>query len=129
MIKGISAGKYLQVSGGSPSTTYISPGAVGSGMLRYNGNMNCIEVNDGNNWKQMDMSYAQIQLDYEAESLLNWAKQERDRQRLREKRIQENPALKKAYEAILRAEENYDILDRIVGEDVSSESEQVQASP
>jgi hypothetical protein len=129
MIKGINGGKYISVSGGSPSTTYISPGSVGSGMLRYNGNMNCIEVNDGNMWKQMDMSYATITLDSETESILNWAKQERDKQRLREKRIQENPALKKAYEAILRAEENYDMLDRIVGDDVSSESEQVQASP
>jgi hypothetical protein len=128
MIKGITGGKYLIVNGGSPSTTYISPGSVGSGMMRYNGNSNNIEVNDGNMWKQLDTSYAQVQLDHEAESILNWAKQERDRQRLREKRIQENPALKKAYEAILRAEENYDILDRIVGED-HDVGTQVQSSP
>ncbi len=129
MIKGITAGRYITVSGGNPTTTYISPGAVGSGQMRYNGNTNCIEINDGNMWKQLDMSYAQVQLDTEAESLLNWAKQERDRQRLREKRIQENPALKKAYEAILRAEENYDMLDKIVGDcSVCSESE-VQSSP
>jgi len=129
MIKGINAGKYIQVTGGSPNTTYISPGSVGAGMLRYNGNMNCIEVNDGNMWKQMDMSYAQIQLDYEAESILNWARQERDKQRLREKRIQENPALKKAYEAILRAEENYDMLDKIVGDCKVCDVDEVQASP
>ncbi len=129
MIKGITAGKYITVSGGSPNQTYISPGSVGAGMLRYNGNTHCIEINDGNIWKQMDMSYAQIQLDTEAESLLNWARQERDRQRVREKRIQENPALKNAYEAILRAEENYDILDRIVGDDTCNVCEQVQSSP
>ena len=129
MIKGITGGKYLIVNGGSPSTTYISPGSVGSGMMRYNGNSNNIEVNDGNMWKQLDTSYAQVQLDHEAESILNWAKQERDRQRLREKRIQENPALKKAYEAILRAEANYDMLDKIVGDINYSESEQVQSSP
>lgn len=129
MIKGITGGKYITVSGGSPTQTYISPGLAGAGMLRYNGNTHCIETNDGNMWKQLDMSYAQVQLDPEAESLLNWAKQERDKQRLREKRIQENPALKKAYEAILRAEENYDILDRVVGDDVQNESEQVQSSP
>ena len=128
MIKGITGGKFIQVSGGSPSNTYISPGAVGSGQMRYNGNMNCIEVNDGNSWIRMDMSYAQVQLDTEAESILNWAHQERERQRLREKRIQENPALKKAYEAIQRAEANYDILDRIVGEDTCDACEQVQSS-
>lgn len=129
MIKGITGGKYITVSGGNPNQTYITPGAVGAGMVRYNGNTHYIEINDGNSWKQLEQSYAQVQLDHEAESILNWAKQERDRQRLREKRIQENPALKKAYEAILRAEENYDILDRIVGDDVQNESEQVQSSP
>jgi len=129
MIKGITGGKYIMVQGGSSSDPYISPGAAGAGMMRWNPNMNCVEVNDGSMWKQMGTSYATITLDTEAESILNWARLEREKQRLREKRIQENPALKKAYEAILRAEENYDILDRIVGDNVSSESERVQASP
>ena len=129
MIKGITGGKYIMVSGGSSSDPYISPGAVGAGMVRYNSNMNCMEVNDGSMWKQLGMSYATITLDSEAESLLNWAKAERDKQRLREKRIQENPALKKAYEAIIRAEENYDILDRIVGDDACNVCEQVQSGP
>jgi len=129
MIKGITGGKYVMVQGGSSTDPYITPGSVGAGMIRYNSNMNCMEVNDGNMWKQLGMSYATITLDAEAESILNWAKQERDKQRLREKRIQENPALRKAYEAILRAEENYDMLDRIVGDVVHSESEQVQTGP
>lgn len=129
MIKGITGGRYVMVQGGSVSDPYISPGSAGAGMMRYNPNMNCMEVNDGNMWKQLGTSYATIALDAEAEGLLNWAKQERDKQRLREKRIQENPALKKAYEAILRAEENYDILDRLVGEDNCDACEQVQSSP
>jgi hypothetical protein len=116
MIKGITGGKYVIVNGGSSSDPYISPGSAGAGMMRWNPNMNCMEVNDGSMWKQLGMSYATVALDPEAESILNWARQERDRQRLREKRIQENPALKKAYEAIQRAEANYDILDKIVGE-------------
>lgn len=116
MIKGITGGKYVTVQGGSSSDPYISPGSAGAGMMRWNPNMNCMEVNDGSMWKQLGMSYATVALDPEAESILNWARQERDRQRLREKRIQENPALKKAYEAIQRAEANYDILDKIIGE-------------
>ena len=128
MIKGITGGKYVMVQGGSSSDPYISPGSAGAGMLRYNPNMNCMEVNDGNMWKQLGMSYATVALDAEAESILNWAREERNRQRLREKRIQENPALKKAYEAILRAEENYDLLDKIIGDDHDAGS-QVQSSP
>lgn len=129
MIKGITGGRYIMVQGGSVSDPYITPGSAGAGMMRWNPNMNCMEVNDGNMWKQISTSYANITLDAEAESLLNWAKQERDRQREREKRIQENPALKKAYEAIIRAEENYDMLDKIAGHCQVCEADEVQSSP
>ncbi len=127
MIKNITGGKYIMVQGGSSSDPYISPGSAGAGMMRWNPNMNCMEVNDGSMWKQLGVSYATVALDAEAESILNWAKQERDRQRLREKRIQESPALKKAYEAIQRAEANFDILDKIAGG--CEVCEQVQSSP
>lgn len=117
MIRGINtSGKYLQVSGGMPSTTYISPSAVGAGMMRYNGNMNCIEVNDGNAWKQLDMSYATVELNSDAESLLDWARKERDKQQAREHAVKNNPALKKAYETIRHAEENFDLLAAIAKE-------------
>ena len=120
MIKGIAGGQYINVNGGYASNPYISPGAVGAGMMRYNGNTNCMEVNDGNMWKQLDMAYPTVELNAEAQELLAWAREERNRQIQRESRIKSNPALKKAYEAILRAEENYDMLDRIVGDDVES---------
>ncbi len=129
MIKGInSSGRYLTVSGGNSSSTYISPGSAGAGMMRYNSNMNCIEVNDGNSWQQLQMSYATVELTPDGESLLEWARKERDKQWARDERIRKNPALKKAYEAIQRAEANFDILDKIVGEDVGQNGE-VQASP
>jgi len=116
MIKGInSSGRYLTVSGGSPSSTYISPGSIGAGMLRYNSNMNCIEVNDGNMWKQLETGYATVELNSETESLLEWARLERTKQRVLAERIEQNPAMKKAYEAVLRAQENFDILDTIAG--------------
>ena len=116
MIKGInSSGRYLTITGGIPSNPYISPGSVGAGMMRYNPNMNCIEVNDGNMWKQLDMSYASVELNPDTEALLEWARLERTKQQLLEERIEQNPALKKAYEAVLRAQENFDILDTIAG--------------
>lgn len=128
MIKGLTGGKYIIVSGGSSSTTYVSPGSVGAGMLRYNSNMNGIEVNDGVVWKQLDSSFATIQLDAEAESLLDWAKKERDKQLARELAVKNNPALQKAYEAILRAEENFDLLETIARQHSSDESEQYEAA-
>lgn len=75
MIRGVnSTSKYITVTGGSPASTYISPGSVGAGMLRWNPSMNCMEVNDGNMWKTIDMGYANVELTYDAESLLDWAR-------------------------------------------------------
>ncbi len=131
MIKGISQnGRYLQVSNGSAST-YVNgyAGAQGVGNLRYNTSNQSMEVFDGNTWMVLNMTYATVGLTGEAESLLDWARAERDRQYHREIRIKNNPALKKAYEAIQRAEANFDMLDRIVGSDADHEQAQVQASP
>lgn len=78
MIKGISpSGKYISVSGGTPGTTYISAGSAGAGMLRWNPNMNCMEVNDGSVWKQIETSYASVGLNSDAEDLLDWVRKKK----------------------------------------------------
>ena len=130
MIKGINTGgRYMQVDGGSPSTTYINNygSNPGVGNMRYNPSSSNIEVYDGNSWQQLMMNYATVKLNYDAESLLDWARVERDRQFKREQLIKDNPALQKAYEAIKRAEDNFDILEKFVEHDEQSES--VQSSP
>jgi hypothetical protein len=132
MIKGInSSGRYITVSGGAASDPYISPGAAGAGMVRWNPNMNCMEVNDGMSWKSFSTSYATVELTPEAESLFEWARKERSKQQAREQAVANNPALKKAYEAIKRAEENFDLLESIAKEhnDSAGEMMEVQASP
>lgn len=130
MIKGINPqGKYVQVQGGSVSN-YVNnySGAQGVGNLRFNTSNQNMEVFDGNNWQQLQMGYASVGLNHEAESLLDWAQQERARQYRREQLIKNNPALQKAWEAIQRAEANFDILEKFVEND-DAESGQVQASP
>jgi len=128
MIKGINtSGRYLMVSGGTPGSTYISSGAVGAGMMRYNSNMNCIEVNDGNSWQQLSMSYATVELNSDAESLLDWARKERDKQSKRERLAKDNPALQKALEAIARAEANFDLIEKFVENDSNQAEQQVGA--
>lgn len=108
MIKGISqSGKYLVVSGGNPSNPYISPGSSGAGMVRWNPNMNCMEVNDGNTWKTLDMNYASVGLSPEAESLLDWAREKQ----AEELRIKE---LCMKYPALQKAKDNYDLIFNIV---------------
>ncbi len=129
MIKGINAsGRYVTVTGGTASDPYISPGSVGAGMLRWNSNMNNMEVNDGNSWKTLSMNYATVELTPEAESLMEWARKERDKQRTREDAVRRNPALRKAYEAIQRAEENFDLLETIAREHSSDQTESMPVS-
>ena len=79
MIKSISpTGRYIQTTGGSPMTPYISPGAQGAGQVRYNTNSSNMEVWDGVSWKEINGNYVSIGLSSEAESLLDWARTKRD---------------------------------------------------
>jgi hypothetical protein len=71
---------------------YISPGGQGAGMVRYNTNMNYIEVYDGMSWKEIS-SYANIALTGEAESLLDWARKKRDEELQFEALAREHPAI------------------------------------
>jgi hypothetical protein len=121
MIKGLSAGKYLTVTNGMSSDPYISPGAVGAGMMRYNSNMNCIEVSDGVAWKQIGMSYATVDLDYSAQQIMDWAKQKMEE----EQKLDE---LCKKYPGLERARSNFETFKRLVLEEDASDT-QVQSSP
>lgn len=126
MIKGIvSNSQFITVSNGSPMTPYISPGAEGAGQMRYNTRSNNMEVWDGVTWKELSMAYTSVDLNYEAQELLKWARETRNKELAREARIRSNPALRKAYEAIQRAEENFDILDKIIGDDLDKELREI----
>ena len=119
MIKGITSGPGITVQVGNTSFPYVPMNTSNpiQGMIRINGND--MQVFDGSSWINMASSYATVELDGDTQSLLHWARKQRDKQLDRERRIENNPALKKAYEAIQRAEANYEILDKIVGEDVN----------
>lgn len=107
MIKGLTGGHYIAVTNGYASDPHINPGAVGSGMMRYNGNMNCIEINDGNIWKQLGMSYASVDLTGEAVALLDWAK----KKKTEEDKIDE---LCKKYPGLGKARDNYEVFLKLV---------------
>ncbi len=80
MIKDITAsGRYVQVVGGSAST-YVNgySGSQGVGNMRYNTSNQNMEVYDGSNWITLNMGYASVGLNGEAESLLDWARKKRD---------------------------------------------------
>ena len=110
MIKGINSGSnYIAVTGGSPPSVYISPGSVGAGMMRWNPNMDCMEVNDGNSWKAIGMGYAKVELTPDAVSLLDWARQKRDEEAKLKEIAKMNSAVRIALENLEQAQQQLEI--------------------
>ena len=103
MIKGLNhSGRYLKVTGGSPMNPYIPPGGQSAGMLRYNTNMNMVEVYDGQTWKEVT-SYAYVALTEEAEALLDWARNKRDEELQMQSLAKDHPAVKIALDNLAKA--------------------------
>ena len=113
MIKGIDiGGRYITVSGGTPGSNYINnySGAQGIGNMRFNTTNQNIEIWNGNTWITMQSSYATVQLDVEAISLLDWAKEKRAEEWKIKELIKTNPAVKLAYDNMLKAKEQLEII-------------------
>jgi hypothetical protein len=86
-----------------------------TGMLRIQNTDR--EVFNGNSWQQISSSYATVSLDQEVLDVIQWARTQRQLDMNRKTLIENNPALQKAYEAVKRAEENFDILSKFVEHD------------
>ena len=110
MIKGISGSQGVLVNGGNTSLPYVSQNNTNpmQGMLRICGTD--MQVFDGNAWINLATSYATVELDGNTQSLIKWVEAQRTMSIKRMEAVQKNPALVKAFEAIARAEANFDIL-------------------
>lgn len=117
MIKGIMGNGGVIVSGGNTSLPYIGSNMNNpiQGMIRINGTD--MEVFNGTGWQTLSTSYATVGLDQDAQDLLTWARTQRQLDLDRKTLIKNNPALAKAYEAVKRAEDNFDILSKFVEHD------------
>jgi len=127
MIKGLMGGTRTLVSGGNTSVPYINQNNTNpmQGMIRIWGSD--MQVFDGTGWMTLSTSYATVDLDSETKSLLDWTAAQRTIAFKRMEAVQKNPALTKAFEAITKAEANFDILAKFVENDHSND--EVQSSP
>lgn len=114
MIKGLQGVTGITVTGGNTALPYVGPNPNNplTGMIRINNTD--LEVFTGASWQMIFSSYATVSLDQEVLDVIQWARTQRQLQLNRETLVKNNPALQKAYEAVQRAEENFDILQRIV---------------
>jgi len=120
MIKGLMGNQGVTVSGGNTSLPYVNqnPNNPIQGMIRIN--MTELEVFNGSTWQQLSSSYATVGLDQDTQDLLSWARAQRTMQLNRLTLAQNNPAMLKALEAIKRAEENFELLEKFVKYDKES---------
>jgi hypothetical protein len=117
MIKGLMGTCGVTVSAGNTSLPYVGPNPNNpiQGMIRVNNTD--LEVFNGTGWQQLSTSYATVTLDQEILDVIQWARTQRQLDMNRATLIENNPALEKAYKAILRAEQNFDILSKFVEAD------------
>jgi len=136
MIKGLTGSDGVFVENSSSGWPYHSPnqGDSFSGVLRLSGND--IQYYSNGSWINLPSSYASIRMD---SNITNWVrdKQAKEQEQKKEleylkRRSEEHPSLKKAYEAIIRAEErlnadidkaveDFKLLDKLVGEEQNNE--------
>lgn len=73
MIKTLSSGsQHITISGGNPSIPHMSPGAVSAGIVRYNPNIQQMEVYDGISWHGIT-SHATVDLGMTSKEAIEWA--------------------------------------------------------
>ena len=95
---------------------YINMNAPSSGMMRWNGNNNSIEVFDGstNLWQQMYGKTVDIQLSPQIEVVMNWANLKMAEESEWEKLATTNDAVKIALENMKKAKQQLDITAKLV---------------
>jgi hypothetical protein len=114
MIKGLMGTCGVTVSAGNTTVPYINQNHSNpmQGMIRIWGSD--MQVFDGSAWMTLSTSYATVTLDQDILDIIQWARTQRQLELNRATLIKNNPALQKAQEAIERAEENFELLQRIV---------------
>jgi hypothetical protein len=114
MIKGLMGSQGVTVLGGDTALPYIPMNNENpiQGMIRVHGTD--LQVFNGSMWTNLSTSYATVALDPHTQDLLKWVEAQRTIAFNRMKLAQENPALMKALEAVKRAEDNFELLEKII---------------
>jgi hypothetical protein len=111
MIKDLYGGRGINVTPGNTSYPYIDMSKISAGMVRYNGNTQNLEVYDGTYWAVISGYVAQVTLDSDTISVLEWAKSKKAEEEKLQKLIDNYPSVK-------HAKEQLDILINLVKEEI-----------
>lgn len=103
MIRNITGGYGIHVSGNVYNSPYVDMTRPSAGMVRYNGTN--IEVYDGASWLPMTSSYPQIELDGVTQEALQWARNRMEEEKRMLELAKKHPTVADALAARERADE------------------------
>lgn len=105
MINNISGSGNIIVTGGSSFMPFVNMSNPSAGMVRYNGNNQCIEVYDGLTWLTMNSNHVGIGLTDTANAAISWVMNKMAEEKDLEELSKKNPAVEAAYNNFKKAEE------------------------
>ena len=118
MISGIVSGRYVNVIGGGPA--YISKSYNSNtfmqGDMRYDIESQCIKVWDGQTWQTLYGSPGTVELNNEAQALLEWVHNKMVEEYRLAALAEKHPTVADALEAVKKAEEQVKIVAALVQE-------------
>jgi hypothetical protein len=97
MIRGVTGGAHIIVANGYESKPYISPDAQSAGMVRYNSNMDCLEVYDGMNWQTIGNAVPTVELSPLARQAVDWAVRKQREEDELEALMKKHPGLRELH--------------------------------
>lgn len=103
MIKNITGGPGIHVSGNSFSMPYIHSGTPSAGLVRYCNNN--FEVYDGSSWIMMSSSFPQVELDDVTQEAIAWVRRKMEQEKQILELAKTNPTVADALLARDRAED------------------------
>ena len=105
MIANIYGGSnYLTVTSNSGSRPYINNSQPMTGMVRFNSGSSGMEVYDGNGWQVVCNGSAHVDLSYEAQEILNWARTKMADEKAYKELAEKSSAVKIALDNLAEAE-------------------------
>lgn len=112
MIRTITSGMGIHVSGSGYSAPYVDTTRASAGLVRYtNGNL---EVYDGSSWLPLQSGYPQIELDSVTQQAVQWVLRKMEQEKRMSELAKQHPAVADAQAAVEHAQQQLDIVAALV---------------
>jgi 23S rRNA maturation-related 3'-5' exoribonuclease YhaM len=112
MIRNITGGMGIHVTGSVYNAPYIDTTRASAGMVRYVGGN--FEVYDGSSWLPLQSSYPTIELDGVTQEAIQWTRRRMEEEKRMLELAKNHPTVADALAAVKKAQEQLDIVVTMV---------------